>query len=173
MLRIYLFLLKALRIPAVGGQGSRHIRASIPVLSGHTFRCNPDVCSGVIRTSTVPQFGSATFAYDITANLTAGYVGESTTISGRAVTRVYDKAGRLYQVKEGANVISTYAYYANGSLQTQTLPNSVTDNYIYFANNRLQTLQNKKGGTILEAYRYTYDGTERSLGKVKDFDCCA
>jgi len=33
-----------------------------------------------------------------------------TTVDGRVVTRVCNKAGRLYQVKEGANVISTYAY---------------------------------------------------------------
>jgi RHS repeat-associated protein len=118
-----------------------------------------------VVSKTVPTFGSTTFAYDITSGLTAGYVGESTTISGRATTRVYDKAGRLYQVKEGANVISTYAYYANGSLQTQTLPNSVTANYTYHNNNKLHTLQNKKGATIVEAYQYTYDGAGNMTAK--------
>jgi YD repeat-containing protein len=84
-------------------------------------------------------------------------VGESTTIDGRIVTRVYDRHGRLAQVKDGGDT-TNYAYYANGNLETQTLPNGVTAHYTYYKNNKLHTLQNKKGGTILEAYQYAYDG---------------
>jgi YD repeat-containing protein len=120
---------------------------------------------GRVTSKTVPTFGATTFAYDITAGLPAGFVGESTAISGRTVTKVYDKADRLAQVKDGAAVTS-YAYYANGSLQTQTLPNGVTANYAYHADNRLHTLQNKAGGGVtLEAYQYAYDGAGNLAAK--------
>jgi YD repeat-containing protein len=120
---------------------------------------------GRVASKTAPTFGTATFAYDVTAGLPAGFVGESTTIDGRAATRVYDKAGRLAQVRDGA-ATTGYAYYANGSLQTQTLPNGVTASYAYYADSRLHTLQNRaSGGATLEAYQYAYDGAGNLTAK--------
>ena len=117
-----------------------------------------------VLTKTVPTFGTTTFAYDVTAGLSVGHIGESTTISGRTVTRVYDKAGRLAQVKDGADTTS-YAYYANGNLQTQTLPGGITANYTYYDNNKLKTLQNKRGSLTLEAYQYVYDAAGNMTAK--------
>ena len=78
---------------------------------------------------------------------------------------MYDKAGRLAEVKDGNTVTSSYLYYANGSLKTQTMPNSVTANYEYYDNNKLHTLVNKKGITTLEAYQYVYDGAGNMTAK--------
>ncbi|MCL1816795.1 MAG: DUF4329 domain-containing protein, partial [Clostridiales bacterium] len=113
---------------------------------------------------TVPTFGTTTFNYDITDGLIQGQIGESTTIDGRTTTRVYDKTGRLAQVKDGSDT-TNYTYYANGSLQTQTLPNGVTANYTYYNNNKLHTLENKKGSLTLEAYQYAYDGAGNMTAK--------
>jgi len=70
----------------------------------------------------------------------------------------------LTEPKDGGDTTS-YAYYPNGSLQTQTLPNGVTANYTYYNNNELHTLENKKGSTILEAYQYAYDGAGNMTAK--------
>lgn len=108
----------------------------------------------------------ATFAYDIVAGLTSGYLGESTTISisGRTTIRVYDQAGRLAEVRDGSDITS-YEYFDNGSLETQTLPNGITANYTYYDNNKLHTLANKNGSLILEAYQYAYDGAGNITAK--------
>ena len=118
-----------------------------------------------VASKTVPVFGTTVFAYDITAGVPAGHVGESTTASGRTVTKVYDKAGRLAQVKDGGSAVS-YEYYANGSLKTQTLPCGVTANYTYDSTNNLHTLQNKHGSAILEAYQYAYDFAGNMAAKL-------
>ena len=65
--------------------------------------------------------------------------------------KVYDKNGRLSQVIEPDGNVVGYQYYANGSLQTQTLQGTVTANYTYYANNSLHTLVNKRSATVLES----------------------
>jgi RHS repeat-associated protein len=120
---------------------------------------------GRATNKTEPQTGTITFAYDLISGMSAGYHGESVTVDGRVTVNVFDKVGRLYQVKDGAD-ITTYTYYPNGNLQTETLPNGITANYTYFNNNKLKTLQNKNGGTILEAYQYAYDGAGNLTAKV-------
>ena len=112
----------------------------------------------------VPGFGTTAFAYDITAGLSAGHVGESTTLDGRTTTKVYDKQKRLYQMIEGTDV-STYAYYANGNLQSLTMPNGIVSSYTYYDNGRLHTLQNVVGSTTIEAYSYAYDGAGNMTAK--------
>ena len=132
-----------------------------------------DVSGAIVRTydqlnrvvsKTVPVFGTTSFGYDLISGLEPGQIGECTTIDGLTVTRVYDKTGRLAQVKDGSDE-TDYEYYDNGCLKTQTLPNGVTANYTYFDNNKLQTLENKRGGLILEAYQYTYDGVGNMKAK--------
>ena len=122
---------------------------------------------GRVVTKTVPDIGTATFTYDETANLTPGYVKETTTDPKSNVTeRIYDKAGRLYQVKNGSDT-ATYAYYANGARQQMSYSNGAKEEYTYTANNKLQTLVNRKpGGNILEAYNYTYDAAGNLLAKL-------
>ena len=121
--------------------------------------------TSIINTSNIPtNTETLAFVYDITAGLSAGFVGESTTIDGRITTRVYDKVGRLAQVKDGSDITS-YEYYVNGSLKKQTLPIGVTSEYTHYANNRLDTLQNKNGSQILEAYKYAYDGVGNITAK--------
>ncbi|MCL1816957.1 MAG: hypothetical protein FWG43_05085, partial [Clostridiales bacterium] len=87
---------------------------------------------------------------------TIGWLKQQTSPMGYATKFYYDKCGRLAQVKDGSDT-TNYVYYANDNLQTQTLPNGVTANYTYYGNNKLHTLQNEKGGNILEAYQYAYD----------------
>ncbi len=116
-----------------------------------------------VLAKTVPIFGTTTFAYDITG-LGVGFVGESATIDGRTTTKVYDRYGRLAQVKNGGDT-TNYVYYDNGNLQTQTLPNGVSSNYTYFPNNKLRKLYNNKGVMVLEAYSYYYDNSGNLLVK--------
>ena len=119
-----------------------------------------------VITKTVPVLGATTFVYDITAGLTSGYTGETTTDpKGNMVTRIYDKAGRLYQVKDGAAVMAAYTYYDNGNLQKMQY-NGSSEEYTYYPNNRLHTLANKKGSTIIEAYNYSYDPAGNQTGKL-------
>ena len=119
---------------------------------------------GRVLTKTASNVSTLTFTYDITNGLNTGFVGESTTIDGRVTTRVFDKAGRIAQVKDGS-LITSYEYYNNGSLKKQTLPIGVTSEYTYYKNNRLDTLQNKKGTQMLESYKYTYDGAGNITAK--------
>jgi len=84
-------------------------------------------------------------------------VGETTTDpKGNVSTKVYDRAGRLYQIKVGDDT-TTYEYFDNGNLQKLTYPNGLTAEYTYYADNRLHTLANKNGLTITSAYNYDYD----------------
>jgi RHS repeat-associated protein len=145
----------------VGGETSSYIYdnagnlLSVEDSSGAIVRTYD--AGGRVVSKTVPEFGTTTFVYDITAGLPSGYIGESTTINGHTVLRVFDKNGRLVEVRDGGDVTS-YEYYANGGLKTQTLPNGITANYTYYKNSLLHTLQNKQGSSILEAYQYAYDG---------------
>ena len=100
------------------------------------------------------------------SGLASGCVGESyTDPKGNTVTRITDKAGRLYQVRDGSKV-TTYTYYANGSLQKLAYPNGATEEYTYYANNKLYTLINKQGSSVLEAFGYAYDGAGNMTGKA-------
>ncbi|MBA1335343.1 MAG: hypothetical protein HPY66_0965 [Firmicutes bacterium] len=50
--------------------------------------------------------------FDITTGLPAGHVAVSTTDpKGNITTKICEKAGHLYQVKDGSIVTATYTYY--------------------------------------------------------------
>lgn len=118
-----------------------------------------------VLTKTVPVIGTTTFANDITSGLLSGYVGSSTTDpKGHVVTRLNDKAGRLYQVKEDSTITATYSYYDNGNLQKLQYSGS-SEEYTYYDNNRLHTLSNKIGSTIIEANSYNYDAVGNQTSK--------
>jgi YD repeat-containing protein len=96
-----------------------------------------------------------------------GHLGETTTDpKGNTVTKVYDRNGRPYQVKSGADT-TTYAYFANGNRQSMTYPNGVVAQYTYYADNRLHTLANKHGNTYLSTFNYAYDGNGNMLAKLE------
>lgn len=116
---------------------------------------------------TAPGAGTSTFQYDVTASMPEGCVGEITTDSkGNVNTKIFDKAGRLYQVTAGGDT-TTYTYYDNGNRQLLTYPNGITAEYTYYADNRLHTLANKcSGGSIINAYNYAYDNNGNLLTKL-------
>ena len=69
-----------------------------------------------------------------------GHVAQTTTDpKGNITTKVYDRAGRLWQVRCGADT-TTYSYFDNGNLQSIAYPNGVTTHYTYYANNWLHTV---------------------------------
>ncbi|MDR0569952.1 MAG: InlB B-repeat-containing protein [Clostridiales Family XIII bacterium] len=110
---------------------------------------------------------AATYSYDSVSGLAAGFTREiAVDPKGNVTTRVFDKAGRLASLGgTGAGTI-TYSYYANGAKQKITYPGGVTAEYAYHDDGRLKTLANKRGGTILEAYAYAYDGEGNMTAKT-------
>ena len=93
-------------------------------------------------------------------------MAESTTDSkDNTTTKINDKAGRLYQVKDGIFLSATYTYYDNGNLHLLEYPGS-SEEYTYYPNNRLHTLANKRGSTIIEAYNYSYDPAGNQTSKL-------
>ena len=134
-----------------------------------------------VITKSVPHLGASTYEYDIPVNsqtvpeMTASYTlpegstAEKTTdAKGNETTKIYDGAGRLaYVISEGK--VTGYTYDANGSRQSVKYPDGATEEkYEYDKNNRLKKLTNlKKDGTILEEYKYTYDGAGNQTTKTE------
>lgn len=121
---------------------------------------------------TVPYIGKTTYAYDVIEgieNLQDGFYGEITIDpKGNKVIKIYDKVGRLAEVRTGED-ITKYSYYDNGSLQKVTLSNGYSEEYTYNEDNTLKLLENKNAeGTVIESFSYTYDGAKNILTKV---DC--
>jgi RHS repeat-associated core domain len=115
----------------------------------------------------VPGIGMSTYLYDVTSNVPANFYGETTTDpKGNATTKIYDRAGRLYQVKNGSDT-TTYAYFPNGNRQSVTYPNGVVTQYTYYADNRLHTMANKKGSSYLSTFNYAYDGNGNQVTKLE------
>src|SRR5690606_34220348 len=113
----------------------------------------------------VPNLGNSIFRYDIPAG--DGCVCEETVDPEGFVTRkIYDKAGRLYQViADGQATI--YTYYPNGNRHEVIYPGGAKEEYEYDRNNRVVLLTNKKAdGSIIESYSYTYDGAGNQLTKT-------
>ena len=73
-------------------------------------------------TKTAPVTGMMTFTYDVTTGMTgtyAGYTAETDKDSkGNSVTKVYDKLGRLSEVRDTArsqNNVTSYTYNTDSS----------------------------------------------------------
>ena len=118
-------------------------------------------------TKNVPGMGTSSYAYNVTSGMATGYWSEKDTDpKGNITTRVYNPAGRLYQVKSGSDT-TTYTYQANGNRATVTYPNGIVATYTYYADNRLHTLANKLGNTFIGTYNYAYDGNGNVLTKLE------
>ena len=118
-------------------------------------------------TKNVPGMGTSSYAYNVTSGMSVGYWSEKDTDpKGNVTTRVYNPAGRLYQVKSGSDT-TTYTYQANGNRATVTYPNGIVATYTYYADNRLHTLANKLGSTFIGTYNYAYDGNGNVLTKLE------
>jgi len=117
-----------------------------------------------VVSKTAPATGTVSFVYDVTSGLPSGCAAERQTDGkGNAVTKAYDKNGRLAEVSDG-NGITSYAYNSDGSLQKLTYPGGASEEYAYYADNRLKTLANKLAdGTVIDAYNYSYDGAGNLL----------
>ncbi len=121
---------------------------------------------GRVISKTVTGIGTSTFLYDVTSGMPSNCTGETTTDPKSNVnTKIYDRAGRLYQIVVGSDT-TTYTYFDNGNLQKLSYSNGVTEEYTYYADNSLNTLANKKGSTILEAYNYAYDAAGNMVTKL-------
>jgi RHS repeat-associated protein len=107
------------------------------------------------------------YQYDIRTGLSAGYVAERLTdLKGNVVTTVFDKCGRLAEVRDGSR-ITVHAYNANGSLKSITYPGGTSEHYTYYDNHMLKTLENRlSNGNIRSAYNYDYDGAGNMLTKL-------
>jgi RHS repeat-associated protein len=118
-------------------------------------------------TKIVPNIGMSTYVYDISTDVEAGYIKEtSTDPKTNTVAKVYDKAGRLARVIS-ADGTTTYTYYNNGNRESVIYQNGVREDYTYFKDNLLQTLVNKKGdGSIIDSYTYTYDEAHNQTSKT-------
>ncbi len=117
---------------------------------------------------TVPGFDvAATYRYDITEGLEAGYSAESTTDpEGNVTLRVYDRVGRLVRVQTDDKTF-TYTYNDDGSLQSLTYPNGAKEEYIYDECGQITSLSNRNtDGTVINSYTYTYDDGHRLVTKV-------
>lgn len=121
-----------------------------------------------MRTKVVPGIsGTTTYQLDQIYNVDGAYYMSdvSTDAEGNITKKIYDKAGRLWQVINGSNT-TTYSYYANGNKKSVTYPNGTSEEYTYYDDNRLNTLANKNGILITEAYKYTYDANGNQLTKL-------
>ncbi|WP_338058871.1 RHS repeat-associated core domain-containing protein [Acetivibrio clariflavus] len=128
-----------------------------------------------VKTKKVPNFGTITYTYDITAGVDLGFTAEqSKDPKGNITTKVYDKAGRIKYVYDG-NLTSTskteYNYYDNGSVKNVIYPNGYKEEYTYYKDNLLWTLKNyKKSGStdvVMDSYTYTYDRAHNQTSKVE------
>ncbi len=118
-------------------------------------------------TKNVPSIGMNTYVYDITTNVAAGNIKETTTdAKGNNVEKVYDKIGRLASVIS-AEGTTTYTYDGIGNRISMEYPNGVKEEYTYYEDNLLKTLVNKKAdGSIIDSYAYTYDAAHNQTSKT-------
>ncbi|MGF7142440.1 YD repeat-containing protein [Anaerotaenia torta] len=114
----------------------------------------------------VPHMGKSTYVYDL-AGSEAGTYGERTTDpKGNITEKIYDKAGRLWNVKTGTET-TVYAYYPNGTKKSITYPDGTIQSYSYDNKNQIVSLTNKgSNGSTLSYYTYTYDGAGNQLTKT-------
>ena len=118
-----------------------------------------------VTTKKAPGFGTTTYTYD---NVEGGGLYFETTedFKHNLTKKVYDKAGRLYEViSEGKT--TTYEYYGNGSRKTVTYSDGAKEEYTYYKDGLNKTLTNKKAdGTVIDTYSYTYDGAHNQTTKT-------
>lgn len=95
-----------------------------------------------------------------------GDMGERRTLiypNGKRVEYDYDNLLRLQEVRSGQSCIN-YQYGLNGKLTERICNNGLSTSYNYDPMGRLKELLHKKNETVLENYRYTYDGVGNKTG---------
>ena len=103
------------------------------------------------------------FAYDANGNRT-GFTLTRNGAQGISLTYVYDSLNRLSEVRKVDTVIAKYGYDDNGNRISLDYPESgILTTYSYNAANLAVSLENKKGGSVLSSFRYTYylDGNQK------------
>lgn len=121
-----------------------------------------------VISKSVPRIGTNTYRYDRVTGLQYGYVSEVTTdAKGNVTTKVYDRVGRISEVKNGANQVATYQYYDNGNQKSVIYQAGAREDYTYYKNNLLNTLVNKDNmGNVIESFSYFYDGAKNQIKKI-------
>ena len=118
-----------------------------------------------VLTKTVPKFGTTTYTYD-NAEGNGLYSETTTDFKNNLTKKVYDKAGRLYQVIADGKT-TAYEYYGNGSRKSVTYNDGAKEEYTYYKNGLNKTLVNKKAtGLIIDSYSYTYDRANNQTSKL-------
>ncbi|MDD4403001.1 MAG: hypothetical protein PHI24_14430, partial [Desulfitobacteriaceae bacterium] len=126
---------------------------------------------GRVTTKKVPVIGTVKYTYDLTTGfgMPAGCKAEITEDPrGNKTVKIFDKAGRIKEVKAGLDADSVvYHYNDNGSVASVVYPGGAREDYQYNADNTLALLTNKKAdSTLLESYSYTYDRARRLISKT-------
>ncbi len=118
-------------------------------------------------TKTVPGIGISYYDYDIITDVGEGEIAETTTDpKGNTTTKVYDRAGRLKEVRT-ENGTTTYTYYDNGAKQSVVYPDGSREEYTYYPDNTLHTLTNRKlDSAVIDTYSYTYDAANNQTSKA-------
>ena len=118
-----------------------------------------------VLTKAVPKFGTTTYTYD-NAEGNGLYSETTTDFKNNLTKKVYDKAGRLYQVIADGKT-TAYEYYGNGSRKSVTYNDGAKEEYTYYKNGLNKTLVNKKAtGLIIDSYSYTYDRANNQTSKL-------
>ena len=107
------------------------------------------------------------YAYDRTAFLPAGHVGERMTdAAGHITDTVYDRMGRVSHVVSGTHS-ATYAYTDTGLRESLVYGSGARADYTYTEDGLLESLINRKGdGTVIDSYAYTYDASHNQTAKT-------
>ena len=96
-----------------------------------------------------------TFAYNAANNLTQArtYINGGLQVNN---TYTFDTAQRVLTVRSNNELMSTYAYDANGNRIRMTLANGVVSEYTFNLANLVTTMTNRQGTTVLSSFEYSY-----------------
>ncbi len=122
---------------------------------------------GRVVTKTVGNLGTSTFQYDITKDVELGQYAEiSKDLKGNETQKIFDKVGRLAEVRDGQQTTGTkYEYNPNGSTKSVTYPDGSHEEYTYRDDHLLDTLKNYNKTILMDTYTYTYDDAHNQLTK--------
>ena len=114
-----------------------------------------------LKTKVTPE-GTLTYSYDGFGNL---YQIASSTSNGTQLTYLYDSLNRATNVVDRFTNSTTYSFDVVGDLQTEVLPNNITNTYAYDSLNRLTNLTSTtSSGTIaIFAYGLTPTGNRTNV----------
>jgi len=103
-----------------------------------------------LQTKATPE-GTLNYTYDGFGNL---YQIASSTTNGTQLTYLYDSLNRVTNVVDRFNNSTTYGFDAAGDLQSEILPNNVTNAYLYDSLNRLTNLTTTSSGGTNATFAY-------------------